>query len=126
MELQVEQPGRKPPPPKVIARVKAATGLGFKVLKGVPRIRAFHITDPTEEYFLKQGKGAELKAWIDKAIEVARAIEARGVGFATGQEIGERHGRIGPGIHLVSVFGPNDRCSPKEGGGASVQRVGRW
>ena len=89
MELQVEQPGRKPLPPQMIARMKAAKDMGFKVLKGVPRIGAFHITDPTEEYFLKQGEGAELTAWIDKAIEVAGAIEARGVGFAQVKGLGK-------------------------------------
>lgn len=89
MEHQVEQPGRKPLHPEVVARMKAAKGMGFKVLKGVPRVGAFHITDPTEEYFLKQGEGAELEAWIDKAIEVARAIEARGVGFAQVKRLGQ-------------------------------------
>lgn len=89
MEFRVEQPGRKPPHPEVIARMKAAKALGLKVLKDVPRIGAFHITDPTGKYYLKRGEGAELKAWIDKAHEVAQAIEARGIGFAQVTALGE-------------------------------------
>ena len=89
MEHRVEQPDRTPLHSEVIARMKAAKDMGFKVLKGVPRIGAFHITDPTEEYFLKQGEGAELTAWIDKAIEVAGAIEARGIGFAQVKRLGK-------------------------------------
>ena len=86
---QVEQPGRKPLQPEVINRMNAAKVLGLKVLKDVPRIGAFHITDPTGEYYLKRGEGAELQAWIDKAHEVGRAIEARGVGFAQVKALGE-------------------------------------
>ena len=89
LELQVEQPGREPLQPEVINRMNAAKVLGLKVLKDVPRIGAFHITDPTGEYYLKKGEGAELQAWIDKAHEVGRAIEARGVGFAQVKALGE-------------------------------------
>ena len=89
MEHRVEQPDRKPLPPEVIARIKAAKGIGFKVLKSVPRIGAFRITDLTEEYFLTRGEGADLTAWIDKAIEVAGAIEARRIGFAQVKRLGK-------------------------------------
>ena len=72
----------------MIARVKAAKAMGVKVLRAVPRTGAFHITDPTEDWYLKTGQGAELNAWIDKAYEVAGAIESRGVGFAQVKALG--------------------------------------
>ena len=88
-KFQVEQPGRKLLQPEVINRMKAAKDLGLKVLEEVPRIGAFHITDQTGEYYLKRGEGAEIKAWIDKAHEVAQAIEARGIGIAQVNALGE-------------------------------------
>ena len=89
LELQVEQPGCKPLHLEVINRTKAAKALGLKALKGVPRIGAPHITDSTGECYLKRGEGAVLQAWIDKAHEVDRAIEARGIGFAQVKALGE-------------------------------------
>ena len=89
IELRVEQPGRKPLHPEVIARLEAAKVLGVKALKDVPRMGAFHITDTTGEYYLNLTEGAELKAWIDKALEVAQAIETRRVGFAQVKALGE-------------------------------------
>lgn len=89
VEFRVEQPGRKLLHPEVIARMKAAKALGVKVLKDVPRIGAFHITDATGECYLNPGEGAELTAWIDKAHEVAQAIEARGIGFAQVKALGK-------------------------------------
>ncbi len=88
MEFRVEQPRRKPLHPEVLERVKAAKTLGVKVLKGVPRIGAYHLTDHAGEYYLGRGEGDDLKAWIDKAHEVARAIEARGIGFAQVKALG--------------------------------------
>lgn len=88
VELQVRQPSRKPLHPEVIARMKAAKAAGFKVLQGVPRIGAYHITDPAGDYYLSLGKDADEKVWIDKAHEVARAIEARGIGFAQVKALG--------------------------------------
>ena len=77
--------------------MKAAKALGFKVLKDVPRIGAFHFKDPTGEYYLKPGEGAELEAWVKKAIEVAQAIEAQGIGFAQVKSLGEDMAASDPG-----------------------------
>ena len=95
VEFQVMQPDRKLLPPEVVARMKAAKAMGFKVLADVPRIGAFHFKDPTGEYYLERGEGADLKAWIDKAHEVAQAIEARGIGFAQVKCLGENMGTSG-------------------------------
>lgn len=89
IEFRVEQPSRKPLHPEVIARMKAAKAMGVKVLEGVPRTGAFHFNDSAGEYYLERGEGTELKAWIDKAREVARAIEDRGVGFAQVKALGK-------------------------------------
>ena len=95
-EYQVEQSDRKPLHPEVKARIKAAKAIGVKVLKAVPRCGAFQITDPTEDWYLKTGEGADLKAWIDKAHEVALAIESRGVGFAQVKALGASMNTSGP------------------------------
>jgi hypothetical protein len=96
VELRVEQPDRKRLHPEIVARMQAAKALGVKVLKDVPRIGAFGITDPNSDYYLSRGEGAELKKWIDKAHEVARAIEARGVGFAQVKALGQKIGVSDP------------------------------
>ena len=88
IEYRVEQPDRKPLHPQTVARIKAAKMLGLKALCAVPRLGAFHITDPTGEFYLDRGNSQALKAWIDKACEVARAIENRGVGIAQIKKIG--------------------------------------
>lgn len=89
VEFRVEQPDRKPLHSEVVARIQAAKSLGLKALKDVPRIGAFQITDPTGEFYLSRGEEADLKAWIDKAQDVARAIEARGVGLAQVKALGQ-------------------------------------
>lgn len=83
--FKVEQSDRKALHPEVIARVQAAKALGVRVLKDVPRIGAYHIDDPKGEFYLARD---DLKAWIDKAHEVAGAIEARGLGFAQVKALG--------------------------------------
>lgn len=88
MEVRIEQPDRDPPHPEVIARVKAAKALGVKVLKGVPRIGAFHLIDKDDEFYLSCGEVSELSAWVDKSHEVARAIEGRGLGYAQLKALG--------------------------------------
>ncbi|MDD9981140.1 MAG: hypothetical protein OXU81_07240 [Gammaproteobacteria bacterium] len=95
LEIRVEQPDRKPLHPENAARVRAAKAVGLRVLKAVPRLGAFHIKDPSGEYYLDPGKGDALKAWDDRACAVARAIEARGVGMAQIKELGERLGEAG-------------------------------
>jgi hypothetical protein len=57
----------------------------------VPRTGAFGISDPNKEYYLDIGDDEDaLRAWIDKAHEVSRAIEARGLGFAQVTGVGKR------------------------------------
>ena len=92
VEIHVEQPDRKPLHPETAARIRAAMAVGVKVLKAVPRLGAFRIEDPSGDYYLDPGEGDALKAWIDRACAVARAIDARGVGMAQIKELGERLG----------------------------------
>ena len=92
LDIRVEQPDRKPLHPETAARSRAAKDVGFKVLKAVPRIGAYHIEDPGGEFYLDPGEGDALKAWNDRACAVARAIECRGVGMAQIKDLGERLG----------------------------------
>lgn len=86
--LQVEQPDRQLLPPAVAERARVAHQRGALALKGLPRTGAFNIRDPADRYYLSNGEGSELSAWLDKAQEVAKAIECRGLGFAQVKEIG--------------------------------------
>ena len=88
IEYRAEQPDRKPLHPQTIARMKAANALGLRALRAVPRLGAYQITDPTGEFYLDRGDTEALKVWIDKACEVARAIEDRGVGIAQIKKLG--------------------------------------
>jgi hypothetical protein len=96
MTLQVAQPDRKPLHPEVAARMAAAKALGVRLLEDVPRIGAFQITDPTREFYLDRGGAAELKTWTNKVHEVARAIEARGLGYAQVKTLGQKLGASDP------------------------------
>lgn len=91
-EYQVTQPDRGPLHAETIARTHAAMALGLKALKAVPRIGAFRITDKSGQFYLDTGKDAALSAWIDKAYEVAEAIESRGVGIALVEQLGKAMG----------------------------------
>ena len=93
LDIHVEQPDRKPLHPETVARSRAAKAVGVKVLKAVPRVGAYHIQDPSGEYYLDPGEGDALQAWIDRACAVALAIEARGVGMAQIKELGARLGQ---------------------------------
>jgi hypothetical protein len=89
LNLVAEQPARKPLHPEVIARVRAAHSLGLLALKAVPRVGAYTIHDPDKTRYLDNGQGDALGQWIDKADEVATAIESRGVGMAQVKKIGQ-------------------------------------
>ena len=89
VEFRVEQPDRKDLHPEVVARMQAAKAMGVRVLKDVPRIGAFHMKEPTGEYYLSPGEGEELQKWIGKVHEVAGAIAARGLGYAQVKALGE-------------------------------------
>ena len=125
LELRVEQPDRKPLHPETVARVQAAKAVGVKVLKAVPRLAAYHIQDPSGEYFLNPGEGEALRAWRDKACAVARAIEARGVGMAQLKKLGARLGQSDPqSIWFQSLNRAGD-IHEKRGGGTGIWRMGR-
>ena len=84
----VEQPNRRSLHPEVVARVNAAHKLGVRALKDIPRIGAFNITDSAGENYLSNGEGDGLHAWQQKAHEVARTIEDRGLGRAQVKALG--------------------------------------
>ncbi|QDM15474.1 hypothetical protein [Tardiphaga sp. vice278] len=88
MEFRVEQPSRQPLHPEVIARMKAAQELGLLVLKDVPRIGAFKFNDPENKFYLSTGEGEQRHNWIEKVLEVAAAIQARGLGFGQVKALG--------------------------------------
>jgi hypothetical protein len=92
----VEQPDRPPLPQPVKERITAAHALGLRALKAVPRLGMYHYLDPAGEYFLPNGADGELSRWIDKAHDITRAIEARGVGMAQLQAIAARLGHGKP------------------------------
>ena len=69
-------------------RVKAARSLGVRVLKDIPQIGTFLITDPAEEIYLTNGKDDDLRKWQQTAHDVARAIEDRGLGIAKVKALG--------------------------------------
>lgn len=58
--FDVQQPDRKPLPPAVQDRARAAHKLGLLALKAVPRMGAFPITDHTGEHYLDTGSGEKL------------------------------------------------------------------
>lgn len=87
--LVVEEPDRQPLPDAFADRVRAAHRLGLLALKAVPRLGAFTITDPSGSHYLANGEGTELSAWIDRAHEVSRAIESRGLGYAQVKALGQ-------------------------------------
>ncbi|OZB58272.1 MAG: hypothetical protein B7X39_17780 [Lysobacterales bacterium 14-68-21] len=62
--------------------------MGMRVLKAVPRIGAYRINDPDGTFYLDNGEGEALSLWIDKAQEVATAIEAKGLGMAQLKKLG--------------------------------------
>ena len=84
----VEQPNLRPLHPVVVARVAAARVLGVRALKAIPRIGVLNITDSAGENYLSNGKGDGLHAWQQKAHEVARTIEDRGLGMAQIKALG--------------------------------------
>lgn len=84
----VEQPNRKPLHPEVVARIQAAQALDVRVLKAVPRIGAYSIHDPHNEFYLDISEGEGPSGWGDRIHDVAGEIEARGVGFAQVEALG--------------------------------------
>lgn len=79
---------RRPLHPEVLARIQAATALGVRALKAVPRIGAYEFPDSTGDFYFTNGEGDALKAWCEKCCEVGRAIESRGLGIAQVKALG--------------------------------------
>jgi len=88
LNLIADQPARQDVPPEVKARVNAAHGLGVRVLKAVPRVAAYRIDDLDGTFYLDNGANEDLSLWINKAHEVATAIEAKGLGMAQLTKLG--------------------------------------
>jgi len=82
MNLVVQQPNRKPLHPEVIARATAARALGVRVLKDVPRIGAYKIEDPNNDFYHANDPEQPLEEWLCRIQDVSSAIEKRGLGFA--------------------------------------------
>jgi hypothetical protein len=81
LNLHAEQTKRQPLHSEVINRLTAALALGFHAI-GAPRIGGVRIDDPAGTIYLSQPDEAILSARLDKFMDAARAIEARGVGAA--------------------------------------------
>jgi len=90
VEYRAIEPDRRPLHPEFGRRVLAAKKLGVRILKSVPRVGALQYTDPDGEYYVSDVECGELGIWLTKVSEVARAIEARGVGFAQVVALGVR------------------------------------
>lgn len=93
----VDQTNRPPLPQPVIDRVIAAHDAGLRALKSVPRIGLLNYRDPTGDYFLSNGVDEAMSRWQSTAIEVARAIDARGVGFSQLHALGANLALSKPG-----------------------------
>ena len=93
--IAVEQ-NRKPLHLEHSARVRAALGLGMRVLRGPPRIGWLRIEDPEGKIFEPDGSETQLPERLDRSFAVGEAIEARGVGYATFRQLAAnfaaRHG----------------------------------
>jgi hypothetical protein len=87
--IRTSQPRRMALHPEVVRRMAAAKALGVRVLKAPPRIGAFRIDDPIGEYYLPNGEGDALAAWIDAVQAAGRAIEQRGLGYAQVRALGQ-------------------------------------
>lgn len=86
--LTVDQPARQEIPPEFKARFVAARELGLRVLRDVPRVGAYQYVDPDNDFYLDVGTSEDLALWIDKAHNVATAIEAKGLGIAQLKKLG--------------------------------------
>ena len=89
INLAVKQ-DRTPLPPKFLDRILAARQLGFKALKGPPRMGWIRAEDSGGTLFKSYPSVAELAKHLDKAIELATAIASRGVGHAVAVNLGLR------------------------------------
>lgn len=90
LTFAAEQPKRQPLHPKTLERISAALNIGMRALRA-PRIGGIRIEDPDGKvYALDPPTEAELGERLDRYMEVARQIEARGAGFARVEKLAAR------------------------------------
>jgi hypothetical protein len=98
ISLSVKQ-DRKPLPPEFSRRIQAAQKLGMRAVRGPARMGWVRVRDDDDTFFEPEPNVLELAARLDKASEVADAIQARGLGYATavwlGLKFSERDGKVG-------------------------------
>lgn len=80
--FQARQQSRQPLALAMADRVRAAVALGLSILHAPPRIASSKLEGDIATFYLPHTTNGTLEAWIDKALEVTSAIEARGVGRA--------------------------------------------
>jgi len=78
----IVQQDRKPLHPEFSARIQAARSIGMRALRGPARAGEIYVEDPDGTLFEPDGSEDKLSERLNKTAEVARAIEARGAGFA--------------------------------------------
>ncbi len=79
INFKVEQQ-RPPLSPEMVARVRAALGLGFRIL-GTPRIGLPVIDDPSHTLFAIELDNDALSKRLDRYFDTAAAVEGRGLGI---------------------------------------------
>lgn len=89
INLIVEQPKRQPLHPEAAARAQAALDIGMRVISA-PRIGNTRICDPDQTIYVLEPDAALVAARLDKFMEAASAIEARGLGAAQGLELANK------------------------------------
>jgi hypothetical protein len=89
LTLVVEQRRRQPLHPEAAARVQAALAIGMRVL-GAPRIGSPRIEDTNNAIYVFEPDESLLALRLEKFMEAARAIEARGIGAAQGISLAQQ------------------------------------
>lgn len=87
--LLADQPLRAPLHPEVMARIKAARGLGMRLLKA-PRIGNLRIDDPDGTMFAAEPDEAATDNRLRLYHSVLRALDARGVGFVQVKQLASK------------------------------------
>ena len=98
ISLNVQQ-DRKPLPLEFPRRIQAAQKLGMRALRGPARIGWVRVKDDDGTFFGPEEDVLELAKLLDKAGDVATAIQRRGLGYAVAVQLGlrfsARDGKIG-------------------------------
>ncbi|MGA8616399.1 MAG: hypothetical protein WB760_32835 [Xanthobacteraceae bacterium] len=98
ISLTVQQ-DRKPLPPEFPRRIQAAQKLGMRALRGPARIGWVRVRDDDGAFFGPEEDVLEIAKLVDKAGDVANAIQKRGLGYAVavglGLQFSARDGKVG-------------------------------